>query len=137
MHPVNRQSCRPNFQNKLCRYMPILYWPNIDTLKSKPYVREQHSFRPIVPLQDWSQSLSYLHRPYNICNDPAIITTFLWVDCHTHGPHKSMHLDSCSTIGLLNEGMQYGPQCNSLPWVTSHLHYTHEVSDIVHNLVKQ
>ena len=33
-----------------------------------------------------------------------MMITFFWTDCHTHGPHKSTHLDSCSAIGLIDEG---------------------------------
>jgi len=31
------------------------------------------------------------------------MTTFLWADCHTHGPHKSTHLYSYFVVGLVDE----------------------------------
>ena len=124
--------------------MPTVYWPNTDTLKFRSYIREQSSFGPTVPLQDWSQILSYLYRPYNICNDPVIMATFLWADCHMQGPHKSTHLDSCSAIGLVDEGnVIWAYSVRTFLWDDyhtprfSHLNYPHQVSNVVHNLAKQ
>ena len=121
--------------------MPILYWPNIDNLKFKSYVREQPSFGLTVPLQDWSQSLNCLYRPYKICNDPVIMTTFLWADYHTHGLYKSTHLDSCSAIGLVNEGNAiWAYSVITFLWAdrhTSRFSYLHCLSDAVHNSAKQ
>ena len=74
----------------------------------------------------------------------AIMATFLWADCHTHGPHKSTHLDSCSAVGLVDEGNAiWAYNVVTFLWLNCYtlrlfyLHYLHQVFDVVHNSVKQ
>ena len=75
--------------------------------------------------------------------DPAIMTTFLWADCQMHGSHKSMHLDSCCAIGLVDVGnVTWAYSVATFLWADyhtprfSHLHYPHQVSEAVHNSAK-
>jgi len=72
------------------------------------------------------------------------MTTFLWVDCHTHEPHKSTHLYSCSPVGLVDEGNAiWAYSVTTFLWADyhtprfSHLRYPHQVSDAIYNSVKQ
>ena len=72
------------------------------------------------------------------------MTTFLWADCHTHGPHKSTYLDSYSAVRLVDkDNAIWACRVVTFFWVNyhtpmfSHLHYPHQVSDAVHNLAKQ
>ena len=72
------------------------------------------------------------------------MTTFFWVDCHTHEPHKSTHLNSCSIIGLVDEGNTISAySLTTFLWANYytpkffHSHYLHQVSDVVQNSVKQ
>jgi len=60
------------------------------------------------------------------------MTTFLWADCSTHGPHKSTHLDSYSTVGLIDVGNAiWAYSVTIFLWADyhtprfSHLHYPH------------
>ena len=72
------------------------------------------------------------------------MTTFLWVDCHTRGLHKFTHLDSCFAVGLADEGnIIRAYSVATFLWTDyhtsrfSHLHYSHQVSNAVHNSAKQ
>ena len=79
-----------------------------------------------------------------MCNDPAIITTFLWADYHTHGPNKSTHLYSYSVVGLVDKGNAICAYSVTIfLWADyhtprfSHLHFSHQVSDAILNSAEQ
>ena len=85
----------------------IYYMVNIDNLNfGTTPILGQSAQRKAVLLHR-TQTLGYLYRPYNICNDPAIMTTFFWADCHMHEPHKSTHLIFFPPWDQLMRVMQY------------------------------
>ena len=53
--------------------------------------------------------------------------TFLGADCHTNGPHNSTHLDSCSVVGLVDEGNTvWAYSVTTFFWADCHTHGSHK-----------
>ena len=75
------------------------------------------------------------------CNNMAIMTIFLLVDCHTHEAYKFMYLNSCFAVWLVvesdaiwdysNNNLLLGRLLHSK--VLPKLHYSHQVSDTIYN----